>query len=215
MNEQILRQQMVETALLLSSSGLNRGTSGNVGARCGSGFLVTPTGLPAEEMAPADIVLMDFDGNWQGERRPSSEWRFHCDIFAARKEVNAIIHTHSTFATTLACLGKDMPAFHYMIAAAGGKTIRCSPYATFGTQQLSDYALQALEGRKACLLGNHGLIVVGETLKRALALTVEVESLCEQYWRTLQVGGANLLPDEEMDVVLEKFKNYGQSDKPA
>ena len=213
MNEQILRQHMLETALLLSSSGLNHGTSGNVGARCGTGFLVTPTGLPAEEMTPADMVLMDFDGNWQGAHRPSSEWRFHCDILAARQEVHAIIHTHSTFATTLACLGKDIPAFHYMIAAAGGNSIRCSPYATFGTQQLSDYALQALEGRKACLLGNHGLIVAGQTLKKTLALTVEVESLCEQYWRTLQVGGANILPDEEMAVVLEKFRNYGQPGK--
>lgn len=213
MIEPILRQQMVETVRKLSSTGLNRGASGNVGARSGTGFWVTPTGFPADEITPADIVLMDFEGQYQGGRQPSSEWRFHCDIFAARQDVNAIIHTHSTFATTLACLGKDIPAFHYMIAAAGGNTIRCSPYATFGTQQLSDFALQALQGRKACLLGNHGMIVVGETLKKALALTVEVEALCEQYWRTLQVGGANLLPDDEMALILEKFKTYGQSDK--
>ncbi len=211
MNEFTLRQQMVETSLDLSRLGLNRGASGNVGARYEDHFLVTPTGMSAEEMAPEDMVLMDFEGNWQGDRRPSSEWRFHRDILAARQDVNAIVHTHSTFATTLACMGKEIPAFHYMIAAAGGKTIRCSPYATFGTQALSDYALKALEDRKACLLGNHGMIVVGNSLKRALGLTVEVESLCEQYWRVLQIGEPIVLSGEEMDVILEKFKHYGQS----
>lgn len=212
MTEKMLRQQMLDTALQLSAKGLNRGTSGNVGARFGTGFLVTPTGLSVDEMTLDDMVLMDVDGNHQGELDPSSEWRFHRDIFVARADVGAIVHTHSTFATTLACMGKDVPAFHYMVARAGGRSIRCSPYATFGTQQLSDYALSALESRLACLLGNHGLIVVGASLKRALALTVEVESLCEQYWRTLQVGEANLLSDKEMDTVLEKFKSYG---KPA
>ncbi len=212
MTEKILRQQMLDTALQLSAKGLNRGTSGNVGARFDTGFLVTPTGLPVDEMTLDDMVLMDFDGSHQGKLAPSSEWRFHRDIFVARADVGAIVHTHSTFATTLACLGKDVPAFHYMVARAGGRSIRCSAYATFGTQQLSDYALSALESRFACLLGNHGLIVVGASLERALALTVEVESLCEQYWRTLQVGGPNLLSDEEMDTVLAKFKSYG---KPA
>jgi L-fuculose-phosphate aldolase len=212
MSEDMLRQQMVDTALQLSSKGLNRGASGNIGVRFGAGFLVTPTGLQADEMVSEDMVLMDFDGNHQGARKPSSEWRFHRDIFAAREDVNAIVHTHSTFATTLACMGKDVPAFHYMVAAAGGRSIRCSPYATFGTQLLSDYALTALESRLACLLGNHGMIVVGSSLKRALSLTVEVESLCEQYWRTLQVGEVNLLPDDEMDLVLHKFKSYGKSE---
>lgn len=210
MTEMQLRNQIVDTALLLSNQGLNRGASGNVSARFGMGFLITPTGMPADEMVGDDLVFMDFDGKYQGVRSPSSEWRFHRDIYVVRKDVNAIVHTHSTFATTLACLGKTVPAFHYMVAAAGGNSIRCSPYATFGTQLLSDYALSALESRLACLLGNHGLIVVGASLKKSLALTVEVESLCEQYWRTLQVGGANLLSDEEMDVVIHKFKSYGK-----
>ena len=214
MNEGNLRKQLVDVALALTRLGLNRGTSGNVGMRCGEGLLVTPTGMSAEEMTASDIVLMDFHGSWRGDRRPSSEWRFHRDILVSRPEVNAVIHTHSTFATTLACLERDVPAFHYMIAAAGGKTIRCAPYATFGTQLLSDYALQALDGRKACLLGHHGMIVVGDTLKSALALAVEVESLCEQYWRVLQIGEPALLPDAEMDVVLKKFMHYGKPDQP-
>ena len=142
---------------------------------------------------------------------PSSEWRFHRDIYVARPELNAIVHAHSPFATTLACLARDIPAFHYMIAVAGGKDIRCAPYATFGTQELSDRALVALEGRQACLLANHGMIAVGSSLAKALALAVEVEALAEQYWRALQIGAPNLLSDAEMDIVLKKFQTYGQA----
>jgi L-fuculose-phosphate aldolase len=210
MTEPELRQQIVDTARAMVSRGLNRGTSGNVSVRHGNACLITPSGLPYEEISPQDIVRMDFHGAWNGKRAPSSEWRFHLDILASRPEVNAILHAHSTFATTLACLGLEVPAFHYMIAAAGGNSIRCAPYATFGTQALSDHALEALSGRKACLLGNHGLIVVGETLKSGLALAVEVEALCEQYWRALQIAKPQLLSDAEMEVVLEKFKTYGR-----
>ena len=153
---------------------------------------------------------MTLAGHASGPRQPSSEWRFHRDIYAARHDVGAIVHTHSTFATTLACLGRDIPAFHYMVAVAGGKDIRCAGYATFGTQALSDRALAALDGHNACLLANHGMIAVGGTLADALELAVEVEALAEQYWRTLQTGNANLLSDAEMDVVLEKFKSYGR-----
>ncbi len=212
MSPQRLRRQICETARELEALGLNRGASGNIGVRCGTGFLVTPSGLAPAETAPSDIVAMDFAGHPQGRLRPSSEWRFHRDILAARPEIEVVIHTHSTFATTLACLGREVPAFHYMIAAAGGNNIRCAPYATFGSQALSDHALHALEGRSACLLGNHGMIALGRTLPQTLALAVEVESLCEQYWRALQIGPPNLLSDAEMDVVLEKFKGYG---KPA
>jgi len=210
MDETMLREEIIATALRMIAVGLNRGTSGNVSARIAGGFLVTPSGLAYESTRPEDIVAVAQDGSARGARLPSSEWRFHRDIYAARPEVTAIVHAHSPFATTLACLGRSIPAFHYMIAVGGGSDIRCAPYATFGTQELSDYALNALEGRKACLLANHGMIALGVSLAQALALAVEVEALAEQYWRALQIGEPNLLPDAEMAVVLEKFRTYGQ-----
>lgn len=210
MNQAELRRALIDTAIAAQREGLNRGASGNLSVRCGDGFLITPSGMSATDQTAEDVVWMDMGGNAQGTRKPSSEWRFHRDLFVARPEFGAVLHAHSTFATTLACLGRDIPPFHYMIAAAGGKTIRCAPYATFGTQELSDHALTAMEGRKACLLANHGLLVAEASLERALALAVEVESLCEQYCRALQIGTPNLLSDAEMDVVLEKFKTYGQ-----
>jgi L-fuculose-phosphate aldolase len=210
MAELALRREIIATARAMNVRGLNRGKSGNVSARIESGFLVTPTGLAYETMQPEDIVAMNLQGEARGMRAPSSEWRFHRDIYGARPEVAAIVHAHSPFATTLACLGKGIPAFHYMIAVAGGKDIRCAPYATFGTQELSDGALRALTERKACLLANHGMIAIGARLDDALALAVEVEALAEQYWRALQIGEPNLLPDAEMTGVLEKFRTYGQ-----
>jgi len=210
MNEQQLRLDLIATGIHLNAAGLNRGTSGNLSARCGEGFLVTPSGLTCEEMTPADIVFMEFDGSCSGPRNPSSEWRFHRDILAQHPEIGAVVHTHSMFATTLACLALDIPAFHYMVALAGGKDIRCAPYATFGSQELSAHALQALEGRRACLLANHGMIALGTTAADAAALALEVETLCEQYGRALQIGTPKLLSDAEMDVVLEKFKSYGR-----
>jgi L-fuculose-phosphate aldolase len=210
MSELALRQQIIATALRMNELRINRGRSGNVSARDRDGFLITPSGLPYEETRPEDIAAVTLAGEASGPRQASSEWRFHRDIYAARQEVGAIVHTHSTFATTLACLGRGIPAFHYMVAVAGGKDIRCADYATFGTQALSDHALVALAARKACLLANHGMIAVGGSLADALALAVEVEALAEQYWRTLQTGTPNLLSDAEMDVVLEKFRSYGQ-----
>ena len=210
-SEAELRRALVETAIAAQREGLNRGASGNLSVRCDNGFLITPSGMPATEQTPDDVVWMDFSGNARGKLKPSSEWRFHRDLYLARPEFEAVLHAHSTFATTLACLGRDIPPFHYMIAAAGGKTIRCAPYATFGTQELSDHAIKAMESRKACLLANHGMLIAEVDLPRALALAVEVESLCEQYCRALQIGAPNLLPDAEMDVVLEKFKSYGQN----
>jgi L-fuculose-phosphate aldolase len=212
MDELALRKQIIATALEMNARGLNRGKSGNVSARFDGGFLVTPTGMAYESTQPVDIVAMTQDGTARGLRLPSSEWRFHRDIYAARREVGAIVHAHSPFATSIACLGRDIPPFHYMIAVAGGKDIRCAAYATFGTQQLSDHALCALESRKACLLANHGMIAVGASLTAALALAVEVEALAEQYWRALQIGPPNLLSDVEMEIVLEKFCTYGQPD---
>ena len=210
MAELALREEVIATAQAMNARGINRGKSGNVSARIDEGFLVTPTGLAYEAMRAEDVVAMTLDGAAHGTRAPSSEWRFHRDIYAARSEIRAIVHAHSSFATTLACLGRGIPAFHYMVAVAGGNDIRCAPYATFGTQALSDHALAALVSRKACLLANHGMIAVGATLADALALAIEVEALAEQYWRALQIGEPTLLSDAEMAVVLEKFRTYGQ-----
>jgi L-fuculose-phosphate aldolase len=156
------------------------------------------------------MVAMDFSGQVMRAGKPSSEWRFHRDILLARPEVGGIVHTHSRFATAFACLHQDIPAFHYMIAMAGGDSIRCSPYGLFGTQELSDHALRALAGRKACLLGNHGMIALGADLADALALAIEVESLCEQYWSALQLGEPYILSALQMAEVIEKFKGYGR-----
>jgi L-fuculose-phosphate aldolase len=206
----LMREQLLAVARKLSDSGLNRGASGNISVRVGEGFLVTPTGMTAESMTPSDMVQMDFDGQAQGKRAPTSEWRFHRDILAARTEISAVIHTHAMFATTLACLRRDIPPFHYMIAVAGGDTIRCSPYALFGSQALSDAAVAALHDRKACLLANHGMIALGRDLDEAFAVAVEVEALCEQYWRALQVGEPHLLTAKQMVEVHEQFKGYGR-----
>lgn len=209
-DETILRQALLAASLELVASGFNRGTSGNIGVRCGAQLLVTPSGVPARRLTSAAMVLLAPDGQVVGPGRPSSEWRFHRDILAARPDVNAVVHVHSPFATTLACLGLEIPPFHYMIAAAGGTTIRCAPYALFGTQELSDHALAALRDRKACLLANHGMIAVGRDLDDAMAVCTEVETLCEQYWRARQLGEPRHLSDDEMCLVLEKFKTYGR-----
>jgi L-fuculose-phosphate aldolase len=212
LSETELRHEIIATALAMNARGINRGKSGNVSARVEDGFLITPSGLAYDSLEAHDVVAMTLEGEARGPRQPSSEWRFHRDIYARRDDVGAIVHAHSPFATTLACVGRGIPAFHYMIAVAGGKDIRCAPYATFGTQDLSDHALRALESRKACLLANHGMIAIGVTLAGALALAVEVEALAEQYWRALQIGEPNLLSDAEMEVVLAKFATYGQPD---
>jgi len=207
-DSQALRRDLIVTARSMNGLGINQGTSGNVSARAGKGFLITPSALPYDKTTLDDIVAVALDGTAKGRRRPSSEWRIHRDIYAARPEAGAIVHTHATFATTLACLGKPIPRFHYMVAMAGGDDIRCAPYATFGTQELSNHALAALEGRKACLLANHGMIAVGADLESALALAVEVESLARQYWQAPQAGKPKLLTRKQMAVVLEKFADY-------
>ena len=210
------REQLLKIAQKLIETGLNKGTAGNCSVRTGDGFLVTPSGMSVEDMTAASIVFMNFDGSFEANKElkgliPSSEWRFHRDILASRADVNAVVHTHSTFATTLACLHKDIPPFHYMIAVVGGDTIRCAPYALFGSQALSDNALNALQERKACLLANHGMIALGRDLDDALAVTVEVENLCEQYWRILQLNpNPPLLSEAEMREVFQQFKGYGK-----
>ena len=204
------RENLLKTAQKLIETGLNKGTAGNASVRYDDGFLITPSSMAVDEMSPASMVQMQFDGSYEQGKIPSSEWRFHLDILASRTDVNAIVHTHSTFATTLACLHKDIPPFHYMIAVVGGDTICCAPYALFGSQALSDNALAALIDRKACLLANHGMIALGRDLDDALAVTVEVENLCEQYWRALQLGEPYILSEAEMREVFQQFKDYGK-----
>ena len=212
--EQLLREQLLKAAQKLIETGLNKGTAGNCSVRCQEngtdGFLVTPSGMAVEDMSAVSMVKMQFDGSFEAKKIPSSEWRFHRDILQSRADVSAIVHTHSMFATTLACLHKDIPPFHYMIAVVGGDTIRCTPYALFGSQALSDNALTALTDRKACLLANHGMIALGRDLDDALAVTVEVENLCEQYWRALQLGEPHILSEAEMRDVFQQFKGYGK-----
>lgn len=205
-----LRQQLIATACAMGPAGLNRGTSGNVSVRSGDGFYITPTGMRYEQLVADDIPLMALDGSHQGRRKPSSEWRFHRDLYAARPEVGAVLHAHSPFAVSLACLRVDIPAFHYMIARFGGDSIRCADYAIFGSAELSTAAMSAMQQRKACLLANHGLLVAGRDLDEALALAVELEELCEQYWRACQLGQPVLLSADEMAAVLQKFAGYGQ-----
>lgn len=202
--------QLLEAARNLSALGLNKGTSGNASIRLSDGFLVTPSGVPAEQLSEDSMVYMRWDGTPEPGKKPSSEWRMHMDILQARPEVNAILHCHSMFATTIACLGRNVPPFHYMIAAVGGDNIRCAPYALFGTQALSDTAVVALQDRKACLLAHHGMLALGKDLSQALAIAVEVENLCEQYWRLLQLGEPKLLSAQQMQEVEAQFKDYGQ-----
>jgi L-fuculose-phosphate aldolase len=213
-----LRRSIVTSCRAMNALGINQGTSGNISARYGKWMLITPSGVPYDEMKPGNIARMPIEGeygSWKGPMQPSSEWRFHLDIMRARPEVGAVVHTHSTYATVLAICGKEIPAIHYMIAAAGGPTIRVAPYATYGTKELSDNALLALEGRTCCLLANHGMIATGPNLKRALWLAVELETLAKQYYLSLQIGGAQTLSDAEIGHVVQKFKGYGPRPKAA
>jgi L-fuculose-phosphate aldolase len=218
-HEDALRRGIVETACEMERLGINQGTSGNVSARCRDGLLVTPSGVPARELNAADMVWLPLDVHEDDAilrtHRPSSEWRIHRDILRARADTNAVVHTHSIAATALAIHGRDIPAVHYMVAAAGGASIRCAPYAVFGSQQLSDYALDALHQRRACLLAHHGVIALGDDLARALWLAHEVEVLAKQYLLASQLGTPPVLTDEQMDEVLERFRTYGRRNKAS
>jgi L-fuculose-phosphate aldolase len=213
-DDHTLRTQVLATCRRMNETGINQGTSGNISVRNDRGFLITPTSLPYDIMQEDDLVQMFFDGSHEGNRRPSSEWRFHRDILTARPDIDCVLHCHSVYATTLACHHRTIPSFHYMIAVAGGTTIRCAPYATFGTQELSDAALVALDGRLACLLGQHGQISLGKSLASALALAVEVETLSRLYVQALTLGEPPVLSDEEMARVVAQMKtmSYGKTE---
>jgi L-fuculose-phosphate aldolase len=210
-----LRTMVVAACRELTRRGLTHGTSGNVSVRCDERrFFVSPSGMDYELLQADDVPLMDLDGRWFGRHGPSSEWRFHRDILSARHDVGAIVHTHSPRATALACTARGIPAFHYMVAVAGGRDIRCAPYHAFGTQELSDAALAALQDRKACLLANHGVIATGADLASAISLAGEVENLALQYGVALSLGEVRILDDAEMCRVVEKFRTYGQRNAP-
>ena len=220
MNERALRSEVIATARALAPNNLNRGAAGNVSVCVeeggAAGFLVTPTGIAYERLTASDIPFVRLDSaetpNFTGLKKPSSEWRLHRDLYREHPEAKAIIHAHAPFATSLACLRKDIPPFHYMIARFGGDTIRCAAYATFGTQALSDHMLAAMEGRGACLLANHGMITIAASLTEALDRAIEFEALCEQYWRACQMGKPVLLKKAEMADALERFGSYGRQD---
>ncbi len=210
-DETALRREMVDICRRMNVIGLNQGTAGNLSIRHGDGILITPSALAYDEMGPDDIVAMSFEGHYAGPRRPSSEWRFHRDILAARPETQVVLHAHPTFCTALAVQERGIPCFHYMVAVAGGNDIRCAPYACFGTQALSDAAVAALAGRSACLLGHHGLIVIGPSFAKALWLAVEVETLARIYIHALVMGEPPRLTESQMTQVHERIRalNYG------
>lgn len=223
-----LRAELIAAARRMNAVGINVNKAGNVSVRCTrgarAGLLVTPSGLPYEALEPADLVFLplsaartddDAPAGAVGRRAPSSEWRFHVDILRERPEFAAIVHTHSPAATALACHGVGLPAFHYMVAMAGGTDVRCADYATFGTQALSDNALAALAGRRACLLAHHGVIACGASLDAALALAIEIEHLARIYLQARTLGEPPRLPDDEMARVLEKFRAYGPAARRA
>ena len=205
------RRGLLETSRRMSAVGLTPGTSGNVSVRLGDGFLITPSGVPYDDLRADDLVFVRADGTVRpGQKLPSSEWRLHRDLYARRPESGAIVHAHPTFCTTLACLGRAIPAVHYMIAVTGAAKVPCAPYATFGTEALSRATVEALGAGKACLMANHGMVALGAELGEALKIATEVEHLAQIYWRALQVGAPNVLGDDEMRRVIEKFASYGQ-----
>ena len=206
------RESIIEHCLEMNRSGINQGTSGNISIRHEDGLLITPTSMPYESIKPSDIVLLDAKGESQGPYRPSSEWQFHKDILDARPEVNSVVHAHPTYCTVLAIMGREIPPIHYMLSVFGGPNIRCAPYAIYGSKELSDHAVDALEDRKACLLDHHGMIAVGTSLPQAMWLAVELETVARQHHGFLQLGDPPLLSEQQIQDVMDKIAGYGRAD---
>ena len=206
-----IRADAVAAVRRMDALGMNRGSTGNLSVRAGAGMLITPTGMGADDLRPQDLVWCGWDGSVQGDWKPSSEWHFHQAIYRARPDLNAVLHTHSTHAAALACLRRELPAFHYMVALAGGDSVPCVPYHLFGTEALSQAVAVAVQDRDACLLANHGLIAAGDTLPRAMKVLQEIESLCEVYLKALAVGEPAVLSREQMGEVIAKFAQYGKT----
>ena len=217
LDDQELSHQLVTVARRMNGTGLNQGTSGNLSVRIEEGLLVTPSSLPYEQMEVGDLVALDLSGQplKEKQRRPSSEWRLHADVLSCRPEAKAVLHCHPIHATALACHDRGIPAFHYMVAVAGGDEIRCAPYATFGTKELSDNVVNALGQRSACLLARHGMVTLGKDLESALRVAVEVETLARMYLQALQLGEPPLLSKQQMEAVHAQFRglHYGQADQ--
>ena len=206
------RKEVIKYSIKLNTTNLSPLRSGNISVRSiensVEGFLITPSGKKYDTLKEEDIVFVSSDGNHDTNLKPSSEWRFHKDIYLKKPDAKAIVHAHSPHATAVSAHGKDIPAFHYMIALAGGDSIKCAKYATFGTQELSNNIIDALENRKACLMSNHGQVAFGENLESAFELAEELENICHQYINTIKLGDPKILSSSEMDVILEKVKNY-------
>ncbi len=202
-----LRSRLVDAARATVARGLSYGTTGNVSVRTAEGMLISPTGWRLDALTPASLVAVGPDGRVTGPGEPSSEWRLHRDIYRARPEAGAVVHAHPRFATTLSCLRLDLPPVHYMLAAAG-PGVRCAAYATFGTEALSTHAVAALEGRRACLLANHGLVAFGTDPEEAVGVALEVEMVAEYFWRARAVGEPVTLSAAEMDEVMARFAAY-------
>jgi L-fuculose-phosphate aldolase len=215
--ERVLREEIVRTCRKMVELGINQGTSGNVSVRSGDRFLITPSGIPYDEMTAEQIAVMDENGKYFGPCEPTTEWRIHRGVLRARPDAGVVIHTHSMFSTTIACLRRAIPALHYYVAVGGGPTIRCAEYATYGTQELADNVLAALVERDACLLANHGLLVIGTTLGQTLRRTFDIEMLARQYVYAQQIGEPCILPDDEIERVRLKMRTYGtqQGDDPG
>ena len=213
--EQALRREIIDRCREMNANGINQGTSGNISARFGDRMLISPSAIPYDEMEPEMIASMPLDGEgaWDGPKKPSTEWRFHYSLLRARPDANAIVHAHPTYCTTLAIARKDIPACHYMIAAFGGNNVRCAGYATFGTETLSDLAVEAMKDRTACLLANHGMIVIGDTMAKAMWRAVELETIARQYYLSLQIGGQVILSDAAIDETIAGFAGYGVQSK--
>jgi L-fuculose-phosphate aldolase len=215
-SERDVRQDIIENCLFMNKTGLNQGTSGNISARHAGHMLITPSATPYEKMTPEMIARMPLDGGvtgrWEGPLNPSVEWRMHEKLLESRPDIGAVVHAHPTYCTTLAILGMDIPACHYMIAAFGGNDVRCSGYATYGSPELSDMAVEAMKGRTACLLANHGMIAMGSTLQKAMWTAVELETLARQYYLSLQIGTPNILTGAQLDDVRKSLGRYGLQD---
>ena len=215
--EKALRGEIVARCRELNASGINQGTSGNISARFEDRMLISPSAIPYGELEPGMIasVALDGSGDWGGPKKPSTEWRFHLDLLRERRDAQAVVHAHPPYCTTLAIARREIPACHYMIAAFGGNNVRCAGYATFGTQKLADLALEAMRDRSACLLANHGMIAIGDTLAKAMWRAIELEAIARQYYLSLQIGGPVLLSDSDVELTAQAFAGYGLQGDPG